>query len=81
MQSSSFFSRITEVQEHMKLCSCGRGDAIMFSCEDSKCPNHLVQKFYCAACSDQVENPPHDHRGRTIASLIDALKTDWAGTR
>ena len=75
------FDIMGNIAEMMAPCTCLRGEKVMYICLDAKCPNFEKQKLYCVQCADQEENPPHDHRNRTIASQGVGAKVDWRDTR
>ena len=59
--------------ENMEMCSCER-EQVQFSCEESPCPNHETQKYYCIQCS---ESDSHNHKITTIVKLCSAIDHKW----
>lgn len=69
------------LEELMPLCSCKRGQKVLYCCQNKKCDNFEKQKLYCVLCAEQLADPPHDHRNFTIATDPNKVKIDWRDTR
>ncbi len=58
-------NKLMNAMELQQLCSCGRGERVMFVCVKTSCPNHTKQPLYCIECSDD-EPSAHDHKVKPI---------------
>jgi hypothetical protein len=65
--------KLARITELMPLCSCGRGERVVFSCSVSTCQNYEKQKLYCGLCMDD-DPSNHEHKSRTISSFNDNIK-------
>ena len=65
--------KLARITELMPLCSCGRGERVVFSCQDSNCPNNKIQQLYCGLCMDD-DPSKHEHKAKTISSFNDNVK-------
>lgn len=64
------------VHEMQPLCSCGRGEKVMYVCVKSHCPNNEKQPLYCVYCSSD-EPSAHDHGVKPISLENTNLQSQW----
>ena len=43
-------NKLLNAMESQQLCSCGRGEKVMFVCVRTSCPNNTKQPLYCIVC-------------------------------
>lgn len=52
----------------------------MYRCQNINCKNYKAQPLFCNYCNDK-EDPPHDHKVRTISAQLSIIKREWTDMR
>jgi len=72
----SVSNRMMLVHDLQPVCSCNRGEKVMYICVSADCPNIDKQPLYCVHCSHD-EPSAHEHKGRVIAIETTSLHNQW----
>lgn len=62
------------------LCSCNRGEKVIYVCNRADCPNHEKQPMYCVLCLND-EPSTHEHKPKMIVFQNNSVKEDWLAIR
>ena len=80
MEGLSVSNRMLLVHEMQPLCSCARGEKVMYICVKPDCPNIKKQSLYCVHCTND-EPSAHEHKTRPIALENTSLQNQWLNFR
>ena len=69
-----------QVMEKQPLCSCNRGEQVMYCCLIDSCPNRVKQPQYCMLCDDDQPSA-HEHKGKKIALQNSSIENQWLQLR
>ncbi len=79
-QQKTSFDTLIATTEHQPLCSCGRGEKVLYACTRTDCPNYKKQPMYCELCLDD-DPGPHEHKPKPIHIKNTSIKTNWSDIR
>ena len=61
------------------MCSCQR-ERVIYFCDDQKCENREIQRYYCDECAEMSENK-HLHAPKKIVRETQSYNQEWARLR